>query len=450
MATTRLQTFVFLFIFSVTGWATHKELKPGMNLFSKDQDVQLGREAAAQVEQQMPVIHDGQVQNYVERIGKKLAASPLADKYPYTFKVVNEKSINAFALPGGPTYVHTGLIAAAENEAQLAGVMAHEIAHVALRHGTNQASKANLLQLPAMIAGSILGGGGGGGMLGQLAQLGIGLGFNSVLLKYSRDAERQADLLGTQLMAQAGYNPMEMARFFEKLAAQGGRGGPTFLSSHPDPGDRMKLVQEEVQTLPQRNYTLGNTADLKQIQSRLGSLPAPSVNTQSRASTAGGGDPRPSGKYREFRNRAFSIAHPDNWEVFGDQEGVAVTIAPRAGLVQDANGSVAVGYGVMLSYANSRYDDNNLARDTNDLIASMRQSNPAMQASGRQQRTRVGGSNGLVTTLVNQSPLGGREIDMLVTVQRPEGLFYMVFIAPENEYSKIQGVFEHMLRSVRF
>jgi hypothetical protein len=104
----------------------------------------------------------------------------------------------------------------------------------------------------------------------------------------------------------------------------------------------------------------------------------------------------------------------------------------------------------MLSYANARYDDSNLTRDTNDLIASMRQNNPAMQATGRQQRTRVGGSNGLVTTLYNQSPLGGREIDMLVTVERPEGLFYMVFIAPEAEYRNIQGVFEHMLRNVRF
>ncbi|HYO83512.1 MAG TPA: M48 family metalloprotease, partial [Bryobacteraceae bacterium] len=170
----RFQTIALLLVFALSAEAKHKDLKPGWNLFSKDQDVQLGREAAAQVEQQMPIVRDAQINSYVQQIGRRLAAAPEADKYPYSFKVVQDQSINAFALPGGPTFVHTGLIRAAENEAQLAGVIAHEIAHVALRHGTNQASKANLLQLPAMLAGAVVGG--GGGMLGQLAQLGVGLG----------------------------------------------------------------------------------------------------------------------------------------------------------------------------------------------------------------------------------------------------------------------------------
>ena len=138
----------------------------------------------------MPVVSDGQLQNYVERIGRKLVATGMAGDYPYSFKVVNDPSINAFALPGGPTFVNTGLLKSADNEAQVAGVMAHEISHVALRHGTNQASKANLIQLPAMLAGAVVG---NGSMLGQLAQLGIGLGANSVLLKYSRNAESDAE-----------------------------------------------------------------------------------------------------------------------------------------------------------------------------------------------------------------------------------------------------------------
>src|SRR4029450_8741245 len=141
---------------------------------------------------------------------------------------------------------------------------------VALRHGTNQASKANLLQLPAMLAGVMAGG--NGSMLGQLAQLGIGLGFNSVLLKYSRNAERDADILGARMMARAGYNPIEMARFFEKLAAQGGREGPEFFSDHPDPGNRMRTIQEEIRYMPQRNYN-ADSGELRQIQSRLGALP---------------------------------------------------------------------------------------------------------------------------------------------------------------------------------
>lgn len=186
-------------------------------------------------------------------------------------------------------------------------------------------------------------------MLGQLAQVGIGLGLNGVLLKYSRDAERQADLLGAQMMARAGYNPLEMARFFEKLAAQGGSRGPSWFSSHPDPGDRMKLIQEEIQTLPRANYTTGNTSELRQIQSRLGSLPAAPQRAGNQPGVVGGGDPRPSGQFREFRSQALAMQYPDNWEVFGDQNGVSATIAPRAGLVQDRNGSVHVAYGVMVS-----------------------------------------------------------------------------------------------------
>jgi Zn-dependent protease with chaperone function len=443
----RSRAAVSLFVLTVVAFAAGpKELKPGWNLFSKEQDVQLGREAAAQVEAQMPVVRDASLSEYVQRIGQRLASAPEADRYPYTFKVINDPNINAFALPGGPTYVHTGLIRAAENEAQLAGVMAHEIAHVALRHGTHQASKANAIQLPAMILGGLLGG--GGGMLGQLAQLGVGLGANSVLLKFSRDAERDADRLGARIMARAGYNPIEMARFFEKLQSQGGGGGPQFLSSHPDPGNRIEVVQEEISFMPQRQYTAGDSNALRSIQSRLGSLPSSTgVGSRGRAGVVGTGDPRPSGRFREFRGNGFSISHPDNWEVFGG-DGGSVTIAPRAGLVQDNAGGVAVGYGVIASYANA-YHENNLRDATADLIGQLRQSNPGLQAGGRQQSYRLDGQNALVTTLYNQSPLGGREVDMLVTVQARDGLFYMVFIAPEGDFRNVQPVFEQMLRTVR-
>jgi hypothetical protein len=420
-------------------------VKPGWNLFSKEQDVQLGREAAAQVERQMPVVRDAQLQSYIEGIGRKLVSTGLAGDYPYTFKVINEKSINAFALPGGPTYVHTGLIASADNEAQLAGVMAHEIAHVALRHGTNQASKANLIQLPAMLAGAIIG---NGSMMGQLAQLGIGLGANSVLLKYSRNAESDADILGARMMAKAGYNPVEAARFFEKLEAQGGRGGPQFLQSHPNPGNRMKAIQEEIQYLPRANYTTGNSSAFQSIQSRIGGLPAP-AKTPSQSGAVASGDPRPSGGMRAYRSNAFTVSHPDNWEAFGDSNGAMVTIAPRSGLIQDSRGGVGIAYGVMVSFA-APHGQGNLRQDTSDLISQLAQSNPAMQTGGTQKSVRVGGASGLVTTLYNQSPMGGREINMLVTAQRPEGLFYMIFIGPEKDFRQLQPVYEQMLQSVRF
>ena len=231
-----------------------RELRPGFNLFSKEQDIQLGKEAAEQIAKEYVIVDNPELSRYVENLARKLWTQPEADKYPYSMRVVHDDTINAFALPGGPMFVHTGLIKAAENEAQLAGVLAHEISHVALRHGTNQVSRANLIQLPALLAGALAGS--GGGMLGQLAQLGIGLGANSLLLKYSRSAERDADLLGARIMSRAGYNPIEMARFFEKLEAEGGQRIPQFLSSHPNPGNRVKAVEEEIRPVSYTHLTL--------------------------------------------------------------------------------------------------------------------------------------------------------------------------------------------------
>jgi predicted Zn-dependent protease len=267
----------------VTGLAEQRKLKPGFNLFSKEQDVQLGKEAAAQVEKQMQIVNNKDLENFINQIGRKLIATPEADakSFAYSFKVVNDKSINAFALPGGPAFIHTGLIAAADNEGQVAGVMAHEISHVALRHGTNQASKANLIELPALLAGSVA----GGSMIGQLAQIGVGLGANSVLLKFSRNAERDADLLGTRIMSGAGYNPIEMARFFEKLESETGAARSSFeqfLSDHPNPGNRVTAVEEEIQYLPKRSYASdsGQIERMKQIIAKLPPPPPPPKPTK--------------------------------------------------------------------------------------------------------------------------------------------------------------------------
>ncbi len=257
---------VFMFLLTaVTLTAQTKKLKPGFNLFSKEQDVQLGKESAAEVEKKMKVVDNAELQTYIANVGKKLTSSADAGEFPYSFKVVVDKSINAFALPGGPMYIHTGLIAAADNESQMVGVMAHEVSHVALRHGTNQASKQQMLQLPAMLASQATG---SGGMLGTLGQLGINLGANSVLLKFSRGAETEADLLGTRLMHSSGYNPTELAAFFRKLEAESGNQNKLvemFMASHPNPGNRVQAVQKEAKSLPSRSYN-GETGQFRNMQ----------------------------------------------------------------------------------------------------------------------------------------------------------------------------------------
>lgn len=265
-------TFV-LALLSVIACASRRPgapLTPGFNLYSKEQDIELGRQASAQVRTRVDVVDNRELQNYLAAIGAKLARVPAAGSYPYTFTLINDKSINAFALPGGPVFANSGLMAAAANEAQLAGAMAHEIAHVALRHGTSQASKAGILQIPAAIAGAVLGGGAGA----TLSRTAVGLGLNTLILSYSREAETEADALGARIMSAASYDPLEMARFFEMLEQEGGSRAPEFLSDHPNPGNRVTRVQAEIATLPRRNYTRG-TGRFDRMRQLVAQLPAP-------------------------------------------------------------------------------------------------------------------------------------------------------------------------------
>jgi len=441
-----------------------KRPKPGFNLFSKEQDVQIGQEGMKEIEKTVKLMKNREVNEYVRSIGERLAATSEAGGYPYTFKVVWDDSINAFALPGGPTYVNTGLILAADNEGQLAGVMGHEIAHVALRHGTNQASKANLLQLGAMVGGSMLG---GGSITGQLAQLGIGFGANSVLMKFSRNAERDADLLGAYMMAQAGYNPLEAARFFEKLEAEAGNrsGVAQFFSSHPNPGNRTERIEKEIQYMERRSYD-GDTGQLERIKAIIRGAappegtapgqqpPGPPPQEPPQAAPA----PQqpataPSSRQQAYQGREFQLAYPENWRAFGQDGQVSVTFAPEDGIVQAQGGGTAIARGAVANMmAASRGQSVNLERDTGRLIEQLRQGNPGMKAANRQPRAiTVDGSPGLLTTLYSPSPFPGQtEVDMLLTVARPQGLYYMVFIAPQSEFRQHQAAFESILRSIKF
>jgi len=272
----RQKRILFLLVagaLSLTAWRRPGEpLTPsGLNFFSKQQDIQLGQEAAAEVRKQVTVIQNQFLQDYIRHIGKRLMAQAEAGDWPFNFTVILDPNINAFALPGGPMFVNSGTIANADNESQIAGVMGHEMSHVILRHGTKQASKANLLQIPVMLAGAVAG---DGSLLGELTKLGIGLGANSILLKYSRDDESQADALGTHLMAEAGYNPIELARFFEKLEAHGGSRTMQFLSDHLNPGNREQAIQQEIGTLPKRHYGY-QSGDFERAKAEVAKLPKP-------------------------------------------------------------------------------------------------------------------------------------------------------------------------------
>jgi predicted Zn-dependent protease len=246
-----------------------------INLFSVQQDAQVGRQAAQDAERQLPMLRDGTTEGYVNAIVQRLAAVAPGPRFSYRARVVNASDINAFALPGGYVYVNRGLIEAVRNEGELAGVLAHEMAHVAQRHGTSQASKAYGAQIGVGLLGQVLG--------GRDHRLGIGeqiignLGLSALFMKFSRNAESEADRVGAQMMARAGYDPMAMASFFDLLAAQQ-RGNPSgvsqFFSDHPSPQNRSASIRAQAAQLGRGRLT--QVGGLQTVQARLDQMPAAS------------------------------------------------------------------------------------------------------------------------------------------------------------------------------
>jgi len=427
------------------------EVQPGYNQYSPEQEIQVGRQAATEVDRQMPVLPESNpLTKYVQQLGSQLASkAPGPNQWPFSFHVVNIKEINAFALPGGPVYVNVGTIRAADDEGQLAGVMAHEISHVVLRHGTQQASKQVFAQLPLAVLGATI----GQGAAGSLAQLGATFGVQSLFLKYSRDAEREADLLGSQIMYDAGYNPYSLVEFFTGLEKQGGAGAPQFLSDHPNPGNRVELVRQAIIKYPKKRYRK-NSAEFERIKSEVAQLrPLSSQEVAQRQQQGQIGnitlaDVLPSGQFKTLQHSAFEISYPDNWEVFGD-ENSAVTIAPRAAVAQNA-----VAYGLMVNGIRARSGES-LDRATNDLIESLRQSNPELRVTGDVQSLQISGSPARSVYLSGKSPIQESdsklpERDWLVIVQAPgNSVLYFIFIAPARDFERLAPSFQEMLRNLR-
>jgi predicted Zn-dependent protease len=256
--------------------AAELDFRPGFNLFSVAQDVQVGKQNAEQMQKELPILRDSEANRYVSDLGRRLSrfAPNNQTDYVWQFKVVDSPEINAFALPGGYIFVNRATIEAAQDEAQLAGVLAHEEGHVVLRHGTHQASEAMLAQMPLHFLGGILGQ--SDSLISKLAQVGIGLGVNSLLLRNSRGMESQADSVGAYILYQAGYDPHAMAEFFEIIKQkypQNSSAITMFLADHPDPGNRIQAVDEEIPQLGQPKPWLNDDARFAGVKRHVLSLP---------------------------------------------------------------------------------------------------------------------------------------------------------------------------------
>ena len=441
-------------------------IKLAKNNYTLDDDVRLGREAADQVRRQYPIVRDERIARYLTTLGDRLvaAAPPELNQpvYEYSFTAVNLKEINAFALPGGPMFVNRGMFDAAESEAEVAGVMAHELSHVLLRHGTANATKAQnpllgLGQLAGILAGRAVGGPGGSAIM-QTTQLGLG----SVLLKYSREFEKEADLLGAQIMARAGYDPRALAHMFETIAheaAASGSGAPEWLSGHPDPGNRTQYILREAESLTVAKAA--DTSDFAAIKSVFASsLPrAQTMADLARAGRDGGSPdapapsvgtpgeplPHPSSEYKPVRGgRVFEASVPADWTTLTSNSSIRA--APRNGY-GDVKGQTVFTCGV--EFGVTRAATRDLESATDAFVDAIARNNPGIHESGAQKATVISQRSTLMTPLVNESSLGGQEhVVVYTTLLRDGGLFYYLTVVPESDAATFEDAFRRVAESI--
>ncbi len=465
-ASTRAAAIALALSVSASGVLAQTAVKVPKNRFTPQQDVELGREAAAEVRKQYPVITDEKIAGYLTKLGDRLVAAAPAELkqsvYEYSFTPVNVKEINAFALPGGPMFVNRGMFDAAESEAEVVGVMAHELSHVLLRHGTANASKAQnpwlqIGQLAGAVGGAIVGGA-AGSVITQGSQFGLG----TLLLRYSRDFEKQADLLGSQIMARAGYDPRALAHMFETIEreanAGGGGAGPQWMSSHPNPGNRTQYINKEADML-----TVASAADMsgfEPIKSTFASLPA--AKSMAEVEKGGGGGsggetnqsvgtpgqpvPAPSTQLRQINGgKIFQASVPTNWTPLNSNSSVKVV--PQNGY-GELKGQMIFSYGVEFGVVKASSRD--LQEATNEWLKAIAQGNPELKVAGQQQPVKISQRSGLATSLVNPSPLGGNEHIGLYTTFLADGtLFYYLTIAQEKDAQAFQETFRQIGQSIR-
>jgi hypothetical protein len=426
------------------------------NKYKIQDDIKAGQEAAAEAKKELPMLNDERVDQYIEGVGARLVmAIPPEFQHPefkFTFDVVNQKDINAFALPGGPMFLNRGMMEASKTEAEMAGVMAHEISHVALRHGTAGASKSTLpsiLGTVGQIGGAILGGPGG-----DLLGLGSQIGAGAWMTKYSREYESQADILGAQILARAGYDPREMANMFKTIEAEGGGGGVEWLSSHPNPGNRYNAITKEAQSLqvqgkadvsqfPDMQARLKNdgpsyTAEqIAKGQHKTGNTPT--ANTARTVKV----DP-PAAEWRTQSPANFlQLSVPSNWS-----QVKGATYAPQGAFFEAQNGRTSFTHGVKFGTAKG---SGNLQKDTQSLLNGFAQGNPQLRLQTQPQRDSLSGRQALTTTLTNVSDVTGQpEQVALTTTSLPDGtLLYMVGVAPQTEAATYSDAFRRVKESVK-
>lgn len=455
-------TLVWVMLMLPIAVAAQTEIKMPKNKYKVQDDVKIGNEYSAKVDNEFPILNDREVTNYVQDVGRRLVdAIPREFQQPafnYRFKVVNARDINAFALPGGPMYVNRGMIQAAKNEGEMAGVMAHEISHVALRHGTAQATKQSSIGNQILGIGAILGGAILGGQAG--AQLGA-IFAQGYFLRYSRRYETQADILGARILANAGYDPRDLANMFRTISQQNKGGSPPeWLSSHPNPKNRYETINREAELLRVSPNPIKYTRAFARTKEKLQSMPraksmAEIEKEAKRKEGTGQANnemsrgrysrrvPLPSSSTRVYQGgQLFQVRVPSNWRQFPGQSDI--WFAPEG-----AYGNQGITHGATIGIYKT--NQRSLQRATEEYINGILQANSYLRQTTGYSRFRLDGKTAYATRLSGRSPVTGQnEYAIIYTTQLRDGnLMYIVGVAPQSEYYRYNRAFNRMVNSIR-
>jgi beta-barrel assembly-enhancing protease len=415
-------------------------------------DLEVGSKTAAQVEQMFPIVNDRTSEAYINEVGNRLANAVPPEfqhrEFDCRFKIVNARDINAFALPGCWLYVNRGMIEAAKNEGEMAGVMAHEIAHAMLRHGTAQGPGfgKQLGALGAILGGAII----GSPELGQVLAAGI-------ITPYSRNFEKQSDIVGSNIMARAGYDPRDLANMFRTIAGEnGGASSPEWISSHPNPGNRFEYINKEATLLRVSSNPIKITRGFQNAQSYLRSLPKAKTmaEIEKGAQGQGGANPTSGGKYESrvpapsTRTRRYNAGNvltadvPDNWKEFPGQN--SIQLAPEG-----AYGADGITHGIMMGV--EKGNGGTLQNETSAYVDGVLKGNTYLRQQGNYSRGTISGRNALSITLSGRSPVtNNTEIVTVYTAQLRNGeLFYLISVSPQDEATNYSRTFSNIIRSIQ-
>jgi Zn-dependent protease with chaperone function len=419
------------------------------NLFTAQQDIEMGRALSRAAGTTFVPSDDSSTRAYVRSLGNELAARAPGFKYPYQFEIFIDPEARSLALPGGFIYLSSGLVMAAQNETELAALLAHQIGHVAARHGTQQVSAEYSRQTNARRPS----------VTDAISRLRLSLDTDSTVFNYTVQNEQQADTIATQLMYNTRFDPRQIPTAFRRLEDDPDDSARPFLTNHPAQANRLASIRRELQRLgPLPNSWRGDSSGFRAAQDALrGETPF------GLASRVDRDESRPvaaSSRMATYQGSGFEIRYPDNWRI--DDRSGGVMVAPDGGIV---NGALA--YGMLMdtftpdtrsklfgrqsfNVPGGILDSNNVSSATDQLIDELRRSNPNMRVV-RKTSKRIDGFEALMVELNNDSPVGGTEVNMLTTVLRSDGfLYYFMGVSPQADINQYSPVFDRMTASVRF